>query len=83
MPANKVQSCAVISPIQDTGFSGFGLYTGDAIKKAVFELIPVPRDGGASLKDGLLAFAWRERLNSTFPTRLFSLDPTRERRVRF
>jgi|GEM_PF-5191929 len=26
MPANKVQSCAAISPIQDTGFSGCGLY---------------------------------------------------------
>ena len=25
MPANKVQSCAAISPIQDTGFSGCGL----------------------------------------------------------
>jgi hypothetical protein len=52
--------------------------TGGAIKKAVFELMTVTRNGEESLKDGLLAFTRKERLNQSLPIQLFSLNPTRE-----
>lgn len=53
-----------------------------AIKKTVFELMTATRNGVESLKDGLLAFTRKERLDPIFPTKLFSSNPTREVKVK-